>query len=220
MKIESGNKSFAIWLLGDSDPERWSNLLEEPLDSRHPTRHNIWTSVVDVIQDEVYRKSGTRLDSSQLYIRNAIKDVSMKPKEYQREWCEKANYKLKEFREISGIYKPKIIISFGAFSYEFARRAFGEKPEISYKYWTVKQLGEEFRRRIFQFSFDTTNILPLLHRIIVDKFIFCNSSFCGWEGANYFEYVGKEIAKILNDNSKKLNIWIDLIGDKNNPVIL
>ena len=56
MKKEVGSKSFPIWLLGDSNPEQWQNKLDEPLDSRHPIRHNIWTSVLNVIQDRIFRE--------------------------------------------------------------------------------------------------------------------------------------------------------------------
>jgi hypothetical protein len=51
MAADVGNKNFPIWLLGDSNPERWQGELKTPFDPRHPVRHNIWTSILDVIQD-------------------------------------------------------------------------------------------------------------------------------------------------------------------------
>jgi hypothetical protein len=42
-----------IWLLGHSYPEAWVHVLNEPLDPRHPTRHNIWTPVLDRLQERV-----------------------------------------------------------------------------------------------------------------------------------------------------------------------
>jgi hypothetical protein len=86
MDREVGNPHFEFWLLGDSEPERWKNLLHGPLDPRHPIRHNIWTSVLDVIQDQVFRKAGLRFDTSQIYIRNAVRDVTDKPSSKAIKW--------------------------------------------------------------------------------------------------------------------------------------
>jgi|GEM_PF-5023839 hypothetical protein len=55
MKKESGDPQFPIWLLGGSEPDRWKSVLNAPLEPRHPVRHNIWTPLLDVIQDSVYR---------------------------------------------------------------------------------------------------------------------------------------------------------------------
>jgi len=54
MHRETGEKTFPSWLLGDSNPARWQSRLENPLDAKHPIRHNIWTSVLDVVQETVY----------------------------------------------------------------------------------------------------------------------------------------------------------------------
>jgi hypothetical protein len=35
MNIEVGNKEFPVWLLGDSNPKNWQDVLITPLDPRH-----------------------------------------------------------------------------------------------------------------------------------------------------------------------------------------
>ena len=46
VRESSGDPQSKLWLIGDSPPEQWESALEEPLDRRHPARHNIWTPVV------------------------------------------------------------------------------------------------------------------------------------------------------------------------------
>lgn len=60
-----------IWLLGDSKPVHCPGDLK-PLDKRHPTRHNIWTPILDEIQDHLFRECKRRLDADRLYVRNAV----------------------------------------------------------------------------------------------------------------------------------------------------
>ena len=86
MKREVGNKSFPIWLMGDSEPENWQDKLDTPLDPRHPARHNIWTPVLDAVQDQIFRTTGQRLDTSTLFIRNAIGDPAIKPRRRDIQW--------------------------------------------------------------------------------------------------------------------------------------
>lgn len=63
MKDHTGDLSFPIWLLGDSNPKNWQDRLDTPLDPRHPAVHNIWTPIIDIIQREVYMKIGKRIDT-------------------------------------------------------------------------------------------------------------------------------------------------------------
>lgn len=76
MKKEVGSRNSDIWLLGDSNPKNWQKVLKTPLDPRHPARHNIWTPVLEVIQDRVFRTCRCRVDTSQIYVRNAVEDDS------------------------------------------------------------------------------------------------------------------------------------------------
>lgn len=210
MKEEVGNRDFDIWLLGDSNPRNWQAVLETPFDPRHPARHNVWTPVLEVIQDRVFRECKSRVDASSVYIRNAVEDSFNKPDSRAVEWESAIEEKAQELGAMIGKYKPRILATFGAFSFEFARRAFAEKPERSYGYWGAKRLGQEFRQRIDQFDVDTTNLLPLLHVSIArGRFIQSHDYYCDQQGANYFDFVGNHIAQKLIAHHKALNIWIE-----------
>lgn len=80
MKEEIGKRSFSIWLIGDSEPEKWRKELDTPLDPRHPARHNIWTAVEHYLQEKCYEKQKWRFNSSQVYIRNAVQNPKTRPK--------------------------------------------------------------------------------------------------------------------------------------------
>ena len=206
---EVGSRDFPLWLLGDSNPKNWANTLETPLDPRHPARHSIWTSILDVIQDRVYRQSKLRVDTSNLFIRNAIGDPGDKPMGNETNWTDPVLQDLQYYQRAITESKPIIVFCFGAFSYEFAQRALGENPHHSHSYWGAKRLGEDFRKRVAGFHPGETNILPLLHVSIArGKFIESHEYFCGQKDANYFEYVGLQIADLLLKHKDHLQIWI------------
>jgi hypothetical protein len=166
-------------------------------------------SILDVIQDRLYRRARLRLDTSVLYIRNAIEDPNDKPRGSQGEWPTPVLDKLGEFRTLTQNHKPTLVFCFGAFSYEFARRALGEQPAFGYSRWGARRLGQDFRRRAAVFDPGQTNLFPLLHVTIArGKFIQSHNFFCDQEGANYFEFVGGQIADILLKNKDSLRVWI------------
>jgi hypothetical protein len=102
-----------------------------------------------------------------------------------------------------------MLFSFGAFSFEFARRALDQEPKERCSHWGTRQLGQEFRRGIAEFDLDTVNLLPLLHVSIArGRFVQGHEYFCEQEGANYFEFVGKEIAERLIAHQDELQVWI------------
>ena len=209
MLKESGDKHFPIWLVGDSNTKNWADQLGTPLDPRHPAIHNIWTPILDVIQDKVYRDSHLRIDASKLYIRNAIECATDKPDRREKDWSEKNQNKIKELNVLLRKYQPAFLFSFGSFSYEFCRRAMGEIPHHPFQYWTTKRLGEGFREKIFNFQINQTNIIPLLHATIARRyFIISHNYYCGYENANYFNYVGNNIAEIMLAHQQELKIWI------------
>ena len=86
MEQETGTPQYPIWLIGDSEPDRWKSELKTPFDPRHPIRHNIWTSIIDIVQDSLYRELGKRIDTKELFIRNAVKDAKDKPPRYQKDF--------------------------------------------------------------------------------------------------------------------------------------
>jgi hypothetical protein len=210
MKREAGNPGFPIWLLGDSNPVHWPNVLEVPLDSRHPVRHNIWTSVLDVIQDTVFREARARIDTSTLYIRNAVDDPAKKPPSTAATWGDPAQREVEEFRRLVHHHRPRFVMCFGAFSFEFARRAMEDSPPHPYGHWGARKLGEAFRQRIERFEINQTNLIALLHRSISGgKFVQSHDYFCDQAGANYFEQVGHSLARIFLDHRAELPVWIE-----------
>jgi hypothetical protein len=210
MKREAGERNFPIWLIGDSNPVHWQSYLEMPLDPRHPVRHNIWTPVLDVIQDKVFRAGKLRVDTSALYIRNAVDNPEKKPSQTDKKWKQVTENEILELKTLIEKHRPIIVICFGAFAFEFTRRALGEKNIKNYGYWGARRLGIEFRRRIGDFRPDSINILPLLHRSIAGgKFMQSHDYFCDKSGGNYFEMAGGDIADKLVKYKDQLHIWIE-----------
>lgn len=142
-------------------------------------------------------------------MRNAIEDPTDKPLVQSVEWKARVEAEVRAFQEILFKHNPKMLFSFGAFSFEFARRALRE-PWQRYSYWGTKRLGQEFRRRIAAFNMGTVNLLPLLHVSIArGRFVQGHEYFCEQEGANYFEFVGEQIAERLIEHQDELRIWIE-----------
>lgn len=210
MLRESGNKNFPIWLLGDSEPINWKDKIELPFDSRHPIRHNIWTSVQDIVQDIIYRSHKLRIDTSLIFIRNAIGDPVNKPKSSEKNWRNSIIVKeLTDYKNYCNTFHPKIIFTFGSFAYEFGRRALNGIPIKPYIYWGTENLGSAFRDKTNNFYIDKTNLIPLLHRSIAGgKFLQSHVYFCDSNNANYFNYVGRILANIILTNKENLNIFI------------
>lgn len=73
MKRTHGLPNSAIWLLADSNPVAWQDVLAVPLDRRFPTRHNIWTPIEQVIQRHLFHECKSRL-ADKFFIRNAVED--------------------------------------------------------------------------------------------------------------------------------------------------
>lgn len=216
MEVCSGLPEYKIWLIGDSNPGCFKKI-HYPLDKKHPIRHNIWTSILDEIQDYIYRSCindgiyPRRLDADKLYIRNAVEDRKDRALVTSLKWKKKGlNRKLDELSGLIMCYKPIIIITFGQFSYEFTRRAF--KKDINrVEHWTKKELGNEFRKSINNFAIDNVNIVPLLHNVIArgdftgagEEFIMGKNVECC-----YFEYTGAILGALFYEHMDEFNIWI------------
>jgi hypothetical protein len=210
MMKETGDRNSEIWLLGDSNPKKWQAILETPFDPRHPARHSIWTPVLEAIQDRVFRECRSRVDTSLMYVRNAIENPDGKPSSRNIDWGIGVEKEVQEFQDIVRKHSPKILLSFGAFSFEFARRALDQEPKRSYGYWGSRRLGHEFRQRISRFDLNATNLLPLLHVSIArGRFIQSHEYFCDQRGANYFEFVGNHIAQGLIEHRNEMRVWIE-----------
>lgn len=209
MQRETGDPGFPIWLIGDSNPVHWETTLLTPFDPRHPVIHNIWTSVMDVIQDRVYREARLRIDTSNIYIRNAVDDPLKKPKSSDLQWHGTVEEEINDLGKLIKKYHPKILFSFGAFAYEFTRRSMGEINPNKYGSWGAENLGIEFARQINHFDPTITNNLPLLHRSISGgKYIESHDYFTGKGGVNYFSFVGNQLAEKFLLYREQLDIWI------------
>ena len=210
MEKEVGNKSFSIWLLGDSNPNNWQDILVTPLDPRHPARHSIWTPVLDIIQDRVFRICKSRVDTTALYIRNAVEDPNNRPPKNMIDWNEELDQQVEDFGESLQQHRPPVLLCFGAFSFEFARRALKQEPRQKANSWGARTLGEQFKRCIDEFDPTKINVLPLLHTSISrGRFIESHNYFSGEDGGNYFEFVGNSIADKLIQYRTDLSIWIE-----------
>jgi hypothetical protein len=209
MLREVGNKSFPIWLLGDSNPKEWEDRLKTPFDPRHSARHNIWTSIADVVQERVFRAGRRRIDTSALYIRNAIEKAKDKPRGRDVDWPDDVNAEVLALSLLLKEHKPVFLFTFGAFSYEFARRALGQEPKRRFDYWGAKTLGQAFRERLAFFDVLAINVFPLLHiSISAGKFLASHNQFCERVEANYFEDVASELARIILAHADALPVWI------------
>ena len=199
MKEFTGDPKFPIWLIGDSPPERWADKLDTPLDPRHPARHNIWTSVADPMQDRLYTQGKLRLDTSRLYIRNAMLSLD-----------EQTQLSQERLKKLLDKYRPSVVLTFGAHAFMIALLASGETPQKLYK--TTKLLGEQFGSRIEKYDERKVNIIPLLHVSIArGRFLEAHRDFVGTSShapTNYFDYVGTKLADLLLAKLHDKPIWI------------
>lgn len=208
MRESSGDPRSRLWLVADSPPPQWETLLREPLDPRHPARHNIWTPIADVIQQEAYQKKGWRMDEGRLYVRNAVSSAAMKPERNADAWGSETE---RELTALAGRIKaacPPLIVTFGAFAFEFVRRSLGEEAR-PFGRWTTKRMGDEMRKRMGDFSLDRTNILPALHATIArGRFLESHRDFCAGLSDNYFRHVGQALSKVLIEHADHFQIFL------------
>jgi hypothetical protein len=226
---KTGDPDLPIWLLGDSrsSNEQVKKLDPkiEPLDRRHPTRHTIWTPILEVIQRHLF-EHGLRLDDRKIYIQNAVTSP-----EYTVKNAEKLRAKIVKLQkideagtvvlrqnlvaEIAGLqvmrlteidilgkllksHNPLFVLCFGEFAFECARWAKEEEnpPLQKWRKWEIAELSTQFEDRIKEVKLGRITLLPLLHQSIAYSFADANADFSG-RGGYYFEYVGKEIADKL-----------------------
>ena len=194
MKQESGERAYPIWLL---------------VNPKHPAvRYNIWTPVLDKIQDRIFREIHTRVDTTNIFIRNAVSDCGIVPNTLNW-WRPEVAKEIVLFREIVLEHKPKILISFGAFPFEFLRRVYEIKPEKGPKYWGTSNLDDEFRKAIENFDINKTNRIPLRRRLIASSNdLEAHNCFDRKGSENYYYDIGSKIAEKIIENKDNLNIWI------------
>ena len=208
MNRDSGSPEYPIWLIGDSTPARWEKHLDDPLDSRHPARHNIWTPILEEIQSRLYASMRKRLRTGDLYIRNAVHVSSDKPSGNERKWSPEVEEEMRNMSRLFECHAPKLVFSFGAFAFEFVRRSRDETPHHVSRHWTTRRLGEQFGCRIREFTPRKVNVIPLLHASIArGRFLESHRYFTQAKDGNYFEYVAEHIADCLCRNHTEFPIW-------------
>lgn len=194
MKSESGIRTYPIWLL---------------VNPKYPAvRYDIWRPVLDEIQDRVFRELQTRIDTTNIYMKSAVDDIGIVPNTLNW-WAKDVAKEIELFREIVQEHKPKMLFTFGAFPFEFARRVFEVKPEKGPKAWSTIILRNEFEKSMENFDISKTNVIPLLRRVVAtDKLIETRNYLSLTDRETYFQHVGSEIADIIIKNRDNMDIWI------------
>lgn len=189
MKKESGDSSCPIWLL--VNPKYPNDICD------------IWTPVMYEIQDKVFHKLNTRIDSANIYILNAVSNIGRVP--------DTSNYGLTEVaEEIVTLRKsvlehqPKILITFGTITNELVRRVIDNRPEKGPKYWNTSNIGNEFERSIANFDINRTNWIPLVRGVTKSGRVIKD-----WEDSgNFYRDMASKIADRIIENKDALKIWI------------
>ena len=103
--------------------------------------------------------------------------------------------------------KPTLVLSFGAFAFEFMRRSLGESSHREFRYWNAEKLGKAFRSRLATESDESVRLVPLLHVSIArGKLVSVHENFTSMDNGNYFDYVGERIADYLCENHTEFPI--------------
>lgn len=208
MNRDSGSRTFPIWLVADSSPPRWEEHLRQPLDPRHPARHNIWTPILEGIQGHLFQADRSRIDTTDLYVRNAVHKAADKPPNRQSDWPPHLAEETRSLSALVARYRPRLLLTFGAFACEFTRRSLDRGPPRATSHWTSIALGDEFRRCREDFDPSRTEMLPLLHVSIArGRFLQGHSNFTGRDHANYFDYAAREIAALLLAHREEFTVW-------------
>lgn len=208
MKRHTENPGAPIWLVGDSDPKNWSKDLSEPLDSRHPARHNIWSPILLGLNSRLYSRRGRILNEQNIYVRNAVGRVENKPMPSAITWDKDARRSLSWFRRTLTSHKPLLVFTFGSFAFEFLLRAIGNEGPRPFRHWTTIELGNSFREAIRRFDLNGTNLLPLLHTSIARRhFLKAHENYTGSPDGNYFTYVADQLADKLAEIPDDCGIW-------------
>ena len=205
MNRDNGRPESAIWQLADSPPLVHADKLEDPLDWRFPTRHNIWTPIESIMNRELFRLQKSRIDDRTFFIRNAVK--SPEDWKYKNKHILKAD--IADFKRLVDEHQPFLILTFGQRAFEFARRSQGENAQ-PFSNWTVAKLSGEFDARLSRIRDGKGILLPLLHAVIARQFATCHAAF-GGDPKHYYEHVGCTLATFLQGqfgNERLSELWM------------
>jgi len=194
-----------IWLFGHSPPKRWDDILDGVLDPRHPTRHSIWTSVADYLQERVFDNGPQlRLDAQKLLFRNAFDSATKL--DFTSSVVEtlriSLSQQLKQFR-------PPVVFTFGDEAYRFVSCANAPDKPVPRHSLKIEDLGKRFRGVCVKFDPQEVNIFPLLHASVARKsWAIVGERFSGPDKENnYFRYVGQKLGDVLLHHGRDWPIW-------------
>jgi hypothetical protein len=105
MNRDNGRPKSAIWLLADSPPLDHAHKLDDPLDWRFPTRHNIWTPIETIMNRELFRLQKSRIDDRKFFIRNAVKS----PEDWKHKNKHILAADIADFTRLVNEYQPLMI---------------------------------------------------------------------------------------------------------------
>ena len=145
MNRDAGSKSFPIWLIADSSPPRWEEHLRQPLDPRHPARHNIWTPILEGIQGHLFQAARSRIDNTDLYVRNAVHNAADKPPDRRSDWPSHLAAETPRPVRPRRATPPRVLLTFGAVACEFTRRSLDRGPPRAISHWTSIALGKRIQ---------------------------------------------------------------------------
>jgi len=205
MKRDNGLPESAIWLLADSPPLVHADKLDDPLDWRFPTRHNIWTPIETIMNRELFRLHKARIDDRKFFIRNAVES----PENWKSKHKDILAADVDDFQGLVEAHQPFMILTFGQRAFEFARRSQGENAQ-PFSYWTVGKLSGEFDARLSRIRDGKGILLPLLHAVIARQFATCHAAF-GGDPKHYYEHVGCTLATFLQGqfgNERLSELWM------------
>lgn len=209
MIVEFGNRDFPIWLISDMEVSNMNVDIKGAFDYRLPMRHIIFTSVLNKIQDYVFRAGKLRIDTSTLYYYNSLPKNISKPNINDVIWSAELLSELEVLKQLIETHQPKVIFTFGTYSFESLRRINHIASHRSYGSWTTKDLGDAFRQSTSCFNINHTNVIPLLDRSITGwRFLESHNEFTAMVNGDYYDFTGKVIAEILFEHKEALDIWI------------
>lgn len=187
INIESGDRSFPIWLL---------------VNPKYPADvYDIWSVIMYELQDIVFRKLHARINSRDIFIKNAVSYIGRVPNPAMKA---EAAQEILMLREGVLEHQPKLVITFGAIANEFVRSVFDIRTENGLKYWSTSNLGDEFEHSMANFDITRTNWVPLTRRVTKS-----GKNINDWEDSeNYYHAIATKIATRLIENKDSLKIWI------------
>ena len=193
---EFGEKSSPLWLIINP------NYLE--------VRYDIWLPILEVVQEQIFRKLKQRIDSQKIYTKYALSDIGLASGRIQHPGKKE---ELSTLKENISVYQPKLLITFGSMSYELINRLCAKETangaESGSRYWSTADLVSEFEQAIKTFDISRTNKIPLPRRVITSVKPAEDYDTYWQECQGYFLEVGKKIAERIIENKDELNIWIE-----------